>query len=68
MAIARVLARGRDIVPVVGARRRDRLNEAPGARDLDLAAHDLERIDKAVPQGAPAGDRYDAAQMAHLDS
>ncbi|MCX5226098.1 aldo/keto reductase [Streptomyces sp. NPDC006553] len=71
-AIAWVLAqaerRGADIVPLVGARRRDRLAEALGALDVTLDAADLAAIEEAVPAGAAAGDRYPAAQMAHLDS
>ncbi|MFC9506929.1 aldo/keto reductase [Streptomyces sp. NPDC057002] len=67
-AIAWVLARGEDIVPLVGARRRDRLTEALGALDLTLDAADLAAIEEAVPAGAAAGDRYPAAQMAHLES
>ncbi|GGX55494.1 aldo/keto reductase [Streptomyces fructofermentans] len=67
-AIAWVLSRGEDIVPLVGARRRDRLTEALGALDVTLDAADLAAIEEAVPAGAAAGDRYPAAQMAHLDS
>ena len=67
-AIAWVLAQGEDIVPLVGARRRERLTEALGALDLKLDAADLQAIEAAVPAGAAAGDRYIAAQMAHLDS
>jgi aryl-alcohol dehydrogenase-like predicted oxidoreductase len=68
LAIAWVLSRGDDIVPLVGARRRDRLAEAIGALDLDLTADDLASIETAVPAGAAAGDRYASAQMAQLDS
>lgn len=68
LAIAWVLARGDDIVPLVGARRRSRLTEALGALDVELAADDLHRIETAAPPGAAAGERYAAAQMAHLDS
>ncbi len=68
IAIAWVAAQGDDIIPVVGARRRDRLSEALGALDLTLSGDDLERIEQAVPKGAAAGERYAAAQMAHLDS
>ncbi|MFD7013046.1 aldo/keto reductase [Streptomyces sp. NPDC059161] len=68
IAIAWVLSRGEDIVPLVGARRRDRLTEALGALDVDLSADDLAAIETAVPAGAAAGDRYPEAQMAHLDS
>ncbi|MFE6846298.1 aldo/keto reductase [Streptomyces sp. NPDC057686] len=67
-AIAWVLSRGEDIVPLVGARRRDRLSEALGAMDVELTPADLAAIEEAVPAGAAAGERYPAAQMAHLDS
>lgn len=68
VAIAWVLSRGPDIVPLVGARRRDRLAEALGALELDLAPSDLAEIERAVPPGAAAGDRYDAHSMKLLDS
>jgi pyridoxine 4-dehydrogenase len=68
IAIAWALARGNDIVPLVGARRRDRLTEALGALDVALSADDLARIDGAVPADAVAGDRYDHNGMAMLDS
>ncbi|MFE5626232.1 aldo/keto reductase [Streptomyces virginiae] len=67
-AIAWALSRGEDIVPLVGARRRDRLTEALGAMDVTLSPADLAAIEEAVPAGSAAGDRYPAAQMAHLDS
>ncbi|MEU1194870.1 aldo/keto reductase [Streptomyces sp. NPDC005813] len=68
IAIAWVLSRGEDIVPLVGARTRDRLTEALGALDVTLGPDDLTAIQEAVPAGAAAGARYPAAQMAHLDS
>ncbi len=68
LAIAWVLSRGDDIVPLVGARTRERLNEALGALQVTLDADDLAAIECAVPPGAAAGDRYAAAQMAMLDS
>ncbi|QNS06370.1 aldo/keto reductase [Streptomyces xanthii] len=68
IAIAWVLSRGEDIVPLVGARTRARLTEALGALDVTLDAADLAAIEAAVPAGAAAGERYPAAQMAHLDS
>jgi aryl-alcohol dehydrogenase-like predicted oxidoreductase len=68
LAIAWVLSRGADIVPLVGARRRDRLREALGALEVELTADHVEAIERAVPQDAVAGDRYDARQMAILDS
>jgi aryl-alcohol dehydrogenase-like predicted oxidoreductase len=68
LAIAWVLSRGPDLVPLVGARRRDRLAEALGALEIELTADDLAAIQRAVPTGAAAGDRYHAPQMATLDS
>jgi aryl-alcohol dehydrogenase-like predicted oxidoreductase len=67
-AIAWVASRGDDIVPLVGARRRDRLAEALGALETRLTADDLAAIEAAVPRGAAAGTRYATAQMAMLDS
>ena len=63
-----MLSRGEDIVPLVGARRRDRLSESLGALDLQLSQNDLAAIEAAVPADAAAGTRYDAMQMSFLDS
>jgi aryl-alcohol dehydrogenase-like predicted oxidoreductase len=68
VAIAWVLSRGEDIMPLIGAKRRDQLQEALGALELSLSPDELERIEQAVPAEAVAGTRYDAAQMARLDS
>ena len=68
IAIAWVAAQGSDIVPLIGARRRDRLTEALGALDVTLSADDLAALARALPAGAAAGDRYPAAALAHLDS
>jgi aryl-alcohol dehydrogenase-like predicted oxidoreductase len=68
VAIAWVLSRGDDIVPLVGARRRERLHEALGALDVALTSDELAAIDRAVPAGAAAGARYAAPLMAELDS
>ena len=68
IAIAWVLARGEDIVPLVGTTRRDRLAEAVGALDLELSEDDLAAIERAVPPDAAAGGRYDERQMTMLDS
>jgi len=67
-AIAWVAAQGDDIVPLVGARRRDRLAEALGALNANLSPDALAALEAAVPKGAAAGERYPAMQMAHLDS
>jgi len=68
LAIAWVAAQGEDIVPLVGARRRDRLTESLGARDVELSADMLQSLRAAVPAEAVAGERYPAAQLAHMDS
>jgi aryl-alcohol dehydrogenase-like predicted oxidoreductase len=68
VAIAWVAAQGTDIVPLVGARRRDRLAESLGALDVRLSPEDLGAIARAVPKGAAAGQRYPAAAMTQLDS
>jgi aryl-alcohol dehydrogenase-like predicted oxidoreductase len=68
LALAWVRSRGSDIVPVLGARRREQLSEVLAALALKLDASDLARIDAAVTPSLTAGTRYDAPQMAHLDS
>jgi aryl-alcohol dehydrogenase-like predicted oxidoreductase len=68
VAIAWVLSRGEDIVALVGARTRERLDESLGAIELELSAEDLAAIEAAVPAGSAAGGRYDEGQMAILDS
>lgn len=67
LAIAWVLSRGEDIVPLVGARTRPRLGESLAALDLSLSPEDLARIEAAMPSGSVAGDRYNAAQMAMVN-
>lgn len=66
LAIAWVAAQGEDIVPLVGARTRERLAEALPATKLNLTADDLTEIEKAVPAGAARGDRYPSAFMSSL--
>jgi aryl-alcohol dehydrogenase-like predicted oxidoreductase len=68
MAIAWVLSRGEDIVPLVGTRRRESLSESLKALDLHLTADDVARIEQAIPKGTAAGERYPAPLMALLDS
>jgi aryl-alcohol dehydrogenase-like predicted oxidoreductase len=68
LAIAWVLSRGSDIIPLIGTKRPGRLAEALGALDLTLTAGELAAIEAAVPAGAAAGDRYDEHGMAVLDS
>ncbi|MFJ8935195.1 aldo/keto reductase [Streptomyces sp. NPDC102365] len=66
LAIAWVAAQGEDIVPLVGARTRERLAEALPALEVALTADDLVEIEKAVPSGAARGDRYPSAFMSGL--
>ncbi|MDE1991747.1 MAG: aldo/keto reductase [Rhizobiaceae bacterium] len=68
IAIAWVDAKGKDIIPLVGARRRDRLAEALGALSVELSETDFAAIERAVPKDAAAGGRYPEAQLAHMDS
>jgi len=68
MAIAWVLRRGSDIVPLVGARRRDRLQESLGALPLQLSDADVARLEAAIPKDGIAGERYAPAVLAMLDS
>ncbi|GLZ29846.1 aldo/keto reductase [Lentzea sp. NBRC 105346] len=68
LAIAWVAHQGNDVVPLVGARRRERLAEAVKAAEVTLTDNDLSRIEQVVPRGAVAGERYAPEQMAHLDS
>jgi aryl-alcohol dehydrogenase-like predicted oxidoreductase len=68
VAIAWVAAQGEDIVPLVGARTRVRLDESLGAMDLTLDEETLGEIEKAIPAGGVAGDRYATAHLATLDS
>jgi aryl-alcohol dehydrogenase-like predicted oxidoreductase len=68
LAIAWVASRGDDIIPLIGTKRRDRLDEALRALDLTLSTDELAAIEAAVPADAVAGERYDAAQLTMLDS
>lgn len=67
-AIAWVASRGEDIIPLIGARRRDRLAEALGALEAELGPDVLAAFEAAMPKGAAAGDRYATPMMAMLDS
>jgi pyridoxine 4-dehydrogenase len=68
VAIAWVAAQGNHIVPLVGARRRDRLTEALGALDVKLTPAHLAALNAAFPPGVAAGNRYPDSQLVHMDS
>jgi len=63
LALAWVLAQGKDIVPIPGTKHKERLLENIGALAVDLTADDLAQISAAIPVGAAAGLRYPEAQM-----
>jgi aryl-alcohol dehydrogenase-like predicted oxidoreductase len=58
LALAWVLARGDDVVPIPGTKRRTYLEQNVGASDVELSEDELRELDEAFPPGAAAGDRY----------
>jgi aryl-alcohol dehydrogenase-like predicted oxidoreductase len=67
LALAWVLAQGRDIIPIFGCKRRKYLEENLGALSVTLSAADLAELDALFPKDAPAGKRYPDAAMAVVD-
>jgi aryl-alcohol dehydrogenase-like predicted oxidoreductase len=67
LALAWVLAKGEDVVPIPGTKRRKYLDENIGALDVKLSDDDLCRLDEILPPGAAAGDRYHAQGMATVN-
>jgi aryl-alcohol dehydrogenase-like predicted oxidoreductase len=63
LALAWLLARGDDIVPIPGTKRRKYLEENAGAVDVTLTGEDLRRIEEAIPRGSAAGERYSEQMM-----
>lgn len=68
LALAWLLGRGPDVVPIPGTTRRGRLEENAGAVDVRLTPAELERIDAVAPRGAAAGERYPPAGMERVDA
>jgi aryl-alcohol dehydrogenase-like predicted oxidoreductase len=68
LALAWVLAKGGNIVPVIGARTRAQLDEALAALDVVLSAADIAGVEQSIRPDAVAGTRYDERQMRNLDS
>jgi aryl-alcohol dehydrogenase-like predicted oxidoreductase len=66
LALAWVMHRGDDVVPIPGTGRRDHLDENLAAADIELTDEDLARLDAAAPRGATAGERY--ADMSPIES
>jgi aryl-alcohol dehydrogenase-like predicted oxidoreductase len=65
LALAWVLARGEDLVPIPGTKRRSYLEQNAGAVDVELTDEDLARIDAELPEAA--GERYDEVGMAAVN-
>ena len=68
MAVAWVLSRGEQIVPLLGARTVKQVEEMLGAVELQLSEEELQALEHAVPASEIAGTRYDKQAMTHLDS
>jgi aryl-alcohol dehydrogenase-like predicted oxidoreductase len=68
IALGWILTKGNDIIPIPGARRRDQLTESLDCLKLSFSADEIAAMERAVPEGSVAGDRYMAEQMAVLDS
>jgi aryl-alcohol dehydrogenase-like predicted oxidoreductase len=68
LAIAWVTAQGNDIVPIIGIKTRERLDDAVEAITTTLSPDRLAQIERAIPRGAAHGDRYPTTAMAQLDS
>ena len=66
LALAWVLHRGEDIVPIPGTKRRSYLEQNAAAADVELTDDDLARIDAEMPE--PAGERYDEQGMSALNN
>ena len=67
MALAWVLAKGQDVVPIPGTKRRKYLEENAAAADIKLTPGEIAELEAAVPQNEIAGDRYAAANMKAID-
>ncbi len=67
LALAWVLSKGEDIVPIPGTKRRKYLEENAAAADIRLTAEEMKELEAAVPLSEIAGERYAAANMARID-
>jgi len=67
LALAWVLAQGDDVVPIPGTKRRTYLDQNVRTLEIELTPEDLATIEKAVPRGSVAGDRYAAEQMSRIN-
>jgi aryl-alcohol dehydrogenase-like predicted oxidoreductase len=67
LALAWVLAKGKDLVPIPGTKRRKYLEENAAAAEIKLTPHEVAELEAAVPQNEIVGDRYAAANMKAID-
>ena len=67
LALAWVLAQGRDVIPIPGTKRRSYLEQNAAAMDLTLTQKDLRRIEEVAPRGAAKGSRYPEEMMRFVD-
>ena len=67
IALAWLLHKGDDIVPIPGTKRRERLEENAGSVSVRLGSADMKRLDEALAPDKVAGPRYNAARMATVD-
>ena len=67
LALAWLLAKGEDIVPIPGTRRIDHLEANAAATGIALSSAEIAAIEAACPAGAAMGTRYPAAAMAKLN-
>ena len=67
LALAWLLAQGEQVAPIPGTKRRKYLEDNAGGAEVRLEAADLERIDKLIPRGAAAGERYGKLGMSLAD-
>jgi len=68
LALAWVFSKGKEIIPLVGARHRQQLKDALETLPISLSTDEIAAIEHAVPEGSVAGERYGVEQMAVLDS
>jgi aryl-alcohol dehydrogenase-like predicted oxidoreductase len=67
LALAWVLAKGEDLVPIPGTKRRKYLEENAAAAEIQLSPQEVAELEAAIPQEQIAGDRYSAANMKNID-
>ncbi len=67
LALAWVLSRGSDVVPIPGTKRRKWLRENIAASDIELSSEEIAEVEAAVPRDAVQGDRYQARSMGSLN-